>query len=194
MKFAYACGVTKDIEFINQVEQLRSIDPDKLLIDDFKSSSKRPEGLDQLVQDIRKGDELYFASIETIGKTARQILSLFHLLDQRGVQIISLKEGFDSWGHEGKGVLQFIDRLVDVDHSIRSHATAIGLKDTDIKPGPKKGSYDVEKSRVVALHYQQGRPVKEIMANAKIKSRETLYRYLEIHGIERRNKKKKKVR
>lgn len=191
MRFAYACGDKKKQDFLEEVEVLKSTAPNELIIDKFVPGAKRPEGLDQLVSKLRKGDVLYFPSLKAVGKTARQLLSLINLLDQKGVHISFLAEGIESTTAQGESVISFVRALVSMDQSIRSESTAIGLRNHDAKPGPKKGSHDQERSLTAALQYKQGRPVKEVMENAEIKSRETLYRYLEIHGVARRNKRTK---
>ncbi len=190
MVFAYACGEKGQPEFQADIQQLKSLHPDELITDTYRPGNQRPEGLDRLVMKIRQGDELVFPRLTATGRTAKQLVSLMALLSRRGVKVASLAEGLDTKGEKGAAIEQFVQALTVLDKDLRKQATAVGL-DLSGKTGSRAGTHNQQNAKVVALLYQQGRPIKEIMEKAKVKSRETVYRYLDLEGIERRNKKNK---
>lgn len=190
MVFAYACGEKGQPEFQADIQQLKSLHPDQLITDAYRPGNQRPEGLDQLVMKIRQGDELIFPRLMATGRTAKQLISLMALLSRRGVKITSLAEGLDTKGEKGAVIEQFVQALTGLDKDLRKQATAVGLQHAGNQVS-RAGTYDQEKARAVALLYQQGRPIREIMTKVKVKSRETIYRYLKLEGVPRRNKKQK---
>tara|TARA_R100000027_G_scaffold55112_1_gene44268 strand:+ start:1918 stop:2496 length:579 start_codon:yes stop_codon:yes gene_type:complete len=188
--FAYANGKKNDPEFIKIKEQLESLQPDKLITENYTSGTNNNIELNKLISHLRKGEKLILYSLESSGRTARQLISLINLLTERGVEIEIIKEGWKTSDHKGQVIAEFSKSLVDLDGRLKQLAIQSGLSKSKKKAGRPGGTYNKENARIAALLYSQKRPIKEIMKAAGIKSKRTLYEYLDIEGVKLRSRRK----
>ncbi len=188
--YAYASGRNNDPELSKIKEQFESIQPYELIIENYTSGSKNRTKLDIVASDLRGGDKLVFFSLESTGRTARQLISLINTLNDRGVEIEVLKEGWRTFGEKGGVIADFCKELIKTDSRLKKLSIRDGLSKSKKNPGRPEGSYNKRNAEIAALLYMQKRPISEIMKSAGIKSRKTLYEYLDAEGVKLRSKRK----
>jgi len=188
--YAYASGRTSDPEFIRIKEQLESIQPYKVITENYQSGSKNSTKLDSMIAELRGGDKVVFFSLESTCRTARQLISLINLLDGRGVELEVLREGWTTFGEKGSVIVDFCKELIETDFRLKQLSIRSGLSKSKKKKGRPEGTYNKRNAEIAAHLYMQKRPIDEIMKSAGIKSRKTLYEYLDAEGVKLRSRRK----
>ena len=85
-----------------------------------KASGKdtnRPE-LKALIKYARTGDTVYIESFSRLARDTRDLLNLVDEMDEKGIKVISLKEGLDSSTPNGKLMLTMIGAIATFERDI----------------------------------------------------------------------------
>ncbi|WP_431806379.1 recombinase family protein [Microbacterium paraoxydans] len=78
------------------------IDPADIYADKISGARQSRPGLDDLLSRVREGDSITVASLDRLGRTALHVLSTIAELEERGVTVLSLKDGENLTGPTGK--------------------------------------------------------------------------------------------
>lgn len=82
--------------------------------------------LRELIDYVRAGDTVYLASIDRLGRNLIDILTASNELDNKGVNIVSIKEGIDTSKEIGKMYMVIAGILAEVELSLINERTAEG--------------------------------------------------------------------
>jgi len=94
-----------------QVEAMKPFNISKTFTDKLSGKdTNRPE-LQSLIEYARSGDTVYIESFSRLARNTQDLLNLVDTLDQKGIKIISLKEGLDSSTPTGKLMLTMIGAI-----------------------------------------------------------------------------------
>lgn len=94
-----------------QVEAMKQYTIDKYFID--KASGKdtnRPE-LKNMIEYARAGDTVYIESFSRLARDTKDLLDLVEKMGEKGIKVISLKEGLDTSTPNGKLMLTMIGAI-----------------------------------------------------------------------------------
>lgn len=94
---------------------LEDIGMDKIFIE--KASGKntnRPE-LKKMLEYVREGDVLYIESISRLARSTRDLLSIVQQLQEKKVELISLKEHIDTTTPQGRFILTIFAALSELE-------------------------------------------------------------------------------
>lgn len=78
------------------------IDPADIYADKISGVKTTRPGLDDLLSRVRDGDRIQVTSLDRLGRSALHVLSTIAELEERGVTVLSLKEGENMTGATGK--------------------------------------------------------------------------------------------
>lgn len=78
------------------------IDPADIYSDKISGARQSRPGLDDLLSRVREGDTITVLSLDRLGRSALHVLSTIADLEERGVTVLSLKEGENMTGATGK--------------------------------------------------------------------------------------------
>ncbi len=187
MTIGYANGL--DLESLKeQLEQLENNGVEKTVSEQVDGRINRI-ALDKMVEGLRKGDVVKVVSLKYLPLTALQCLELITVLNNKEIELRSLSEQID---------MLTVNTFYQLDRRTRSQRAKGVLADSDTKPGPKPGILS-EENRLKALraidlhknyHLQGKMSIDEILKDATIASRSTLYKYFSICGYDYKKAKK----
>jgi DNA invertase Pin-like site-specific DNA recombinase len=186
----YARVSTQDQTLGSQVKQLTEAGVERRLIfKDTASGAKasRP-GLEACLLDLEPGDVLVVCRLDRLGRSLRHLVDLVEELQKKKVGLRSLSDGvIDTTTAGGRLVFGIFSVLAEFERELIRERTRVGL-DAARARGRRGGrpGYTPEDQRVLAAKslYEDGRPVGEILRILGIRSKATLYRRLEVAGVE----------
>lgn len=138
----------------------------------------RPE-LSKLMSYIRKGDTLIVYKLDRLGRSTKKLLELAEELDQRGIELVSIKDQIDTSTPIGKAMFRMLMVLAEMERDIIVERTRSGLEAARARGRvggrPKKDTGDV--NTAVKLYNSKEYTLKEIQRITGV-SKATLYRKL----------------
>lgn len=98
-----------------QDSALLNLNVDKIFVEKISGKSMdRPE-LRKMLDYVRSGDTLYIESISRLARSTRDLLSIVQTLQDKGVELISLKENIDTTSPQGRFVLTLFGALSELE-------------------------------------------------------------------------------
>lgn len=179
MIFGYARVSTKEQLLERQINALAKYDCAEILTEKLSGvKADRPE-LSRLKDKAREGDTIVIESWSRLGRSLPDLLGLIRFFAEMGVEIISIKENFDTSTPQGKLMLTMFQAMAEFERDLIAQRTREGLaaaRARGRKGGrPRKKAKDVE--RAIKLYKSGEYSVKEIAGMTGV-SGATLYRYL----------------
>lgn len=90
-------------------------------------SSKRP-ALNDAMKMARKGDVFIVVAIDRFGRDAVDVLNTVRKLSEKGVKIVSLREGFDLSTPAGKMMLHMMAGFAEMEKNLIAERRAAGIE------------------------------------------------------------------
>lgn len=179
MKIGYARVSTKDQELGRQIDILKEKGCDKIFSEKVSGvSAKRPQ-LELLKEVIRPGDAVIIESWSRLSRSTKELYELVDYFQDNDVQIISIKENFDTSTPQGKLMLTMFQAFAEFEHDLIVERVKEGLSAARAR-GRKGGRPKVDQGelkKAIELYDTQLYTVREITEKTGIK-RATLYNYL----------------
>ena len=178
-KIGYARVSTLDQNLDRQTDMLRAYGVDKLYTEKMSGTRRdRPE-LTRLLERLEEGDTVIVESLSRLGRSTRDLIELVELFQQKGVQLVSLKESIDTSSSTGKLLFTIMSALAQFERDVIADRTREGLQAARARGHfggrPKT---DAKKLQQALKLYRSGqytaREIKELTGVTK----STLYRYL----------------
>ena len=178
-KIGYARVSTLDQNLDRQTDMLRAYGVDKLYTEKMSGTRRdRPE-LTRLLERLEEGDTVIVESLSRLGRSTRDLIELVELFQQKGVQLVSLKESIDTSSSTGKLLFTIMSALAQFERDVIADRTREGLQAARARDHfggrPKT---DAKKLQQALKLYRSGqytaREIKELTGITK----STLYRYL----------------
>jgi DNA invertase Pin-like site-specific DNA recombinase len=98
-----------------QTDALRSLSLDRVFSDKASGRNADRPGLQQMLDFLREGDNLYVESISRIARSTRDLLSIIERLEAKGVGFVSLKENIDTSTPQGRFILTIFAALAELE-------------------------------------------------------------------------------
>lgn len=196
MVFGYA-RKSKNSQKLNlQVDALLEygVNEKNIYCDSISGSKSERKNLDILLSKLREGDTIVTWKMDRMARSVSHMLKLMNDFKKKGIQFVSIKEPFiDTTSAYGKFVYTLFSAVAELERDILIERTIAGQESArrrGVKFGRKKGlSKEAQKKARIAKEYycdeSKGLTIKEIMKLLDIKSKPTLYSYLDFMG--RRN-------
>ena len=144
------------------------------------------EQLQECMQYLREGDTLVIYKLDRLGRSLKNLLDIIEQLQQKKVNLVSLRDNIDTGSTAGKLVLHIFASLAEFERDLIKERTEEGRREAK-KKGVRFGrpkQPKPEKADICAQLYRNGNSVAVIMRTTGIKSRNTVYKYLRMAGIE----------
>lgn len=90
---------------INNIENTTTIDTDGWFIEKVSGRRTDRPQLEALKKHARKGDVIYIDSFSRLARSARDLLNLISFFQEKGAEVVSLKENLDTSTPTGKMML-----------------------------------------------------------------------------------------
>ncbi|KRF53823.1 resolvase [Bacillus sp. Soil531] len=180
MIFGYARVSSFDQNLDSQIEQLREAKVDRIVQEKVSGIQNQKEELNQLLNQLVKGDTLIVTRMDRLGRNTKQLLELIEELDERGIHLVILNLGIDTRTPSGKFILTVMSAFSELDRTMIKEKQQAG-----ITIAKRKGTYKGKKQKftlkhhgvkhAMELHETTNKPVKEICKITNI-SEATFYR------------------
>lgn len=179
-RIGYGRVSTADQTARSQEDALKAAQVDRLFVDTFTGTKmSRPE-LEKALDQLRAGDVLVITRLDRLGRSAKDLLTIVSLLEEKGVQLEVLEQSIDTSTPEGKLFFTMVAAFAEFEREIMRSRTMDGLAAARArgKLGGRKPKLS-ERQVVEAIRlYNEGTSVQEI-ADMFSTSRPTIYRAIE---------------
>lgn len=185
MKLGYARTSTdRDQRLDLQLDALHLAGVDEKFIwsDEGVSGSKasRPQ-FDEMLRQMREGDEIVTYSLSRISRSTRHALELMEMLEMKGVKLRSLTEGFSTEGAMGKAILTIMSAINTLEVEQLRERTLSGLNAARARGrvgGRPTAIKDAKQHDAIRTMYDAGQTAKSIAESLKV-SESTVWRSLQ---------------
>jgi DNA invertase Pin-like site-specific DNA recombinase len=146
------------------------------------AKASRPH-LDACLVYLREGDQLVVWKLDWLGRSVSHLVHMVEDLGGRGVQFVSLTEGFDTSTVQGRLLFHILAALAEMERELIRERTLAGIEraKAEGRMGGRKRVMSPERIRVASAMLAEGRPVAEVAKVLGV-GRATLYRALPIGG------------
>ncbi len=135
----------------------RGIQIDKVFEDHCSGKDTNRPGLKACLEYVREGDTLYIHSFDRLARNTKDLLELTEKLKQKGVVLISLKEGFDTDSAQGKMMMTMLGAIAEFERELikqrQKEGIALVKGDREKYPGRKPKQIDDKKFEEVWQRY-----------------------------------------
>lgn len=185
MKIGYARVSTLDQNLDLQIDALKNAGCEKIFEERISGASKNRPELDRMIDQFRKGDELYVWKLDRLGRSLKHIIDLVLELNDKGVIVKGLTDGVDTSTINGRLILNVMASFAEYERELIKERTNAGLRSAREKGkigGRPKGytKETVRKLLVIRSSYKDEDQTPEQIYNSLNISRATYYRYVKI--------------
>ena len=185
MKIGYARVSTAAQNLDMQVSALTDAGCEKIYTEKVSGVGDRTE-LKTALEFLRDGDSLVIYKLDRLGRNMKDLLAIIEQLQKRNISLVSLRDNIDTGSTTGKLIMHIFASLAEFERDLIKERSAEGRREAK-KKGVRFGrpkQPKPEKANMCAQLYRNGNSVSAIMRTTGIKSRNTIYKYLRMEGIE----------
>lgn len=113
MLVAYVRVSTVEQNEARQVEALEKLNIEKWYIEKVSGKDTKREKLQQMLDFVRDGDEVYVMDFSRLSRSVQDLLSIVDTLNKKNVKLVSLKENFDTSTPTGKLMLTMVGAIAE---------------------------------------------------------------------------------
>lgn len=188
----YARVSTRDQNLDMQLDELQRQQCVRIFCEKMSGVKKRPE-LERCLATLQEGDILVVYKLDRLARSLSEIVRICSDLEKKKIRIKSVKDNIDTTDYMGKFTMHIFAALAEFERNVILERTREGreaaLKRGKIFGRPKGLSQQAqEKVKQAARLYRQGDSIKHICQQIEVKSKSTLYRYLQLENIPLRSK------
>lgn len=162
-----------------QNDELNKIENITIFREDFSNSKQRPQ-LENLLNTVRDGDQIYVYNLYALADSTRHLLEILQSLKKSNVSVHFSSNSLDTSESSTFPFLYILEELAQFQSEVISEKTKIGLleaqKKGNIAGRPKKSMLSV--NQAIEMYHSKKYSLEEIKAKTGI-SKSTLYRNLE---------------
>lgn len=185
MKIGYARVSTVEQNLNLQIDALKNAGCEKIFEEKISGASKSRPELDRMIDQFRKGDELYVWRLDRLGRNLKHIIDLVLELNDKGVIVKGLTDGVDTSTINGILLLNIMASFAEYERELIKERTNAGLRiareNGKIGGRPKGFTKEtVRKLLIIRTSYKDEDQTPEQIYNSLNISRATYYRYVKI--------------
>ena len=143
----------------------------------------RPEFL-KMLEMARPGDVIVVWRLDRLGRSLKQLIETVTHLNERGIELKSIKENIDTTTPTGKLMFHIIGAMAEFERDVIRERTTAGLEAARARgrKGGRPKATETIKPRNLALAKElyavKEKSIAEIMEQTGFKSRATFYKYV----------------
>ena len=175
--FGYARVSTEQQNLDRQLDMLQKYGVDFIYNEKMTGTKRNRPELEKLLERLTEGDTVVVESLSRLGRSTKDLIWLMETFNERGVNLVSLKESIDTTTSTGKLLFTLMSALAQFERDVLADRTREGLAAARAR-GRKGGRPPVDREAVrkaVKLYRTKEYSLKEIEELTGIK-RSTLYR------------------
>lgn len=185
MKYGYGrISTDKSTQkFDRQEDQLRDAGCERIYLERVSGTSKTKPELEKLLGELKAGDELVCLSIDRLGRSTQQVLSLVNRLDEMGVGLSSIKEGFQANTPQARFFLTIVAAFSEMEVEMCRSRVRDGLESAK-RRGRRLGRPKKDMDTAVKMWLSKDYSVSEICSTVGC-AKQTLYNEIHRKGLSR---------
>ena len=175
--FGYARVSTEQQNLDRQIDMLEKYGVDYLYNEKMTGTKRNRPELEKLLERLTEGDTVVVESLSRLGRSTKDLIWLMETFNERGVNLVSLKESIDTTTSTGKLLFTLMSAISQFERDVIADRTREGLNSARAR-GRKGGRprTDSDKLRkAIKLYNTQQYSLAEIEEMTGVK-RSTLYR------------------
>ncbi|KRE45831.1 recombinase family protein [Paenibacillus sp. Soil522] len=146
-----------------------------------KVSGKNDDRIElaKAIEYLREGDALVVYKLDRLARSTKKLIEISELLDQRGIELISIRDNIDTTNAVGRAMFKMIAVIAELERDIISERTMAGLAAARAR-GRKGGRPKTDEKKVnqaIKLYDSKQYSLNEITELTGV-SKPTLYREL----------------
>lgn len=177
--FGYARVSTEQQNLDRQLDMLQKYGVDHIYNEKMTGTKRNRPELEKLLERLTEGDTVVVESLSRLGRSTKDLIWLMETFNNKGVNLISLKESIDTTTSTGKLLFTLMSALAQFERDVLADRTREGLAAARAR-GRKGGRRPVDKESVrkaVKLYKTKQYTVSEITELTGVK-KTTLYKNL----------------
>lgn len=181
MKFGYARVSKLEQNLSLQMDALNIAGCDEIMTDEISGVISNRPGLNNLIQKLRRDDELVVWRLDRLGRSISDLISLINDLSEKGVKFSSLTENIETSTNGGRLIFNIFASLAEFERNLIRERTLAGLEAARARGrhgGRPKSSPD-KINAALQLYNQKELNIDQICKIIGI-SRGTLYKYINL--------------
>jgi len=179
-KIGYARVSTASQNLDSQIDMLNKAGCVKIFHDKISSVTSNRKGWSSLMDYIRPGDTIVVTELSRMTRSLTMLLDSIKELEQRGIEIMSLRENIDNSTAIGRAFIHIMGSIHQMEKELRAERAAIGRESARARgrsggrpfTDPKKIEY------ALLLYHDKKKTVKQISELTGVAGR-TIYKYLQ---------------
>ena len=104
----------------SQIDALASVDCTKIFSDQQSGVSQKREGFERLMEYLREGDSLVVTELSRLSRSLKHLLTVVESLEEKGVEIVSLRENIDTQTATGRCFLSMMGAIAQMERELKS--------------------------------------------------------------------------
>lgn len=128
MKVGYVRVSTIEQNEGRQVLAMKEHGVDKIFVDKASGKNTKREKLDEMLRFVREGDVLYVSEFSRLARSTKDLLAIVEELSAKGVDIVSLKENFDTTTASGRMMLTVVAAIAQFEREIMLERQREGIE------------------------------------------------------------------
>jgi DNA invertase Pin-like site-specific DNA recombinase len=181
MKIGYIRVSTQEQNEVLQVDALKDAGCEKFFTDKSTGAKFERKGLEETLAFVRSGDTVMVWKLDRLGRSLKDLIETLSVLNERGVDFISLTEKIDTTTPGGKLIFHLMGALAEFEHDLIRERTNAGLAAARARGRvggrPKKLKTSGKVALAQSMFADTSNSIQEICSTLGI-SRSTLYRYV----------------
>ncbi|MFQ7292698.1 MAG: recombinase family protein [Monoglobales bacterium] len=178
--YGYARVSTTDQILDRQLDMLHDYGVNKIYSEKITGTRKERPELQKMLDNLDEGDTVVVESLSRLGRSTKNLIELMDLFNEKGVNLVSLKENIDTTTPTGKLLFTLISAISQFERDCLAERTKEGLAAARAR-GRKGGRPPIDRAlieKAKRLYKCEEYTVSEIEELTGVK-KSTLYRYLQ---------------
>lgn len=181
MKIGYARVSTKHQcnSLDEQIAQLKKAGCDDVYSEVISGANGKRKELTKLLSKIKPGDTLVITSIDRLGRSLKDLISIIHDLKEKSIGFLSLKEKMDTTTDTGMLLFNMMGSIAEFERTLINRRIYDGVKRAQAQGKYKGRAYSVDadiRREYVSMMKSNNYTIDYIARMAKV-SRQTLYNW-----------------
>lgn len=177
--YGYARVSTTDQILDRQLDMLHDYGVNKIYSEKITGTRKERPELQKMLDNLDDGDTVVVESLSRLGRSTKNLIELMDLFNEKGVNLVSLKENIDTTTPTGKLLFTLISAISQFERDCLAERTKEGLAAARAR-GRKGGRPRTSSSKIakaIKLYNSKEYTISEIKELTGV-SGSTLYRYI----------------
>lgn len=182
--FGYARVSTVGQSTDHQEAALRQAGCNKIYLEKFTGTKARRPRLDELREQLRRGDTVIVTKLDRLGRSTKDLLQIVTEFEQQGVNFVVLEQNINTSTPDGRLFFTLISAFAQFEAEIIASRTRDGLAAARAagKIGGRKCVLTPAQKAEVINFYESGKRITEIAELFGV-TRQVVYRALEPKGV-----------